>query len=707
VPTASTQPAQAEARGERMTPRVQKAPTRVSRAIALSLPLLILLGLVLFVLYIPFRIFRAWAISLGESGTPSDISLVGKLWWRVMLLVVGGATILAFLEGSPEAGGRLVGSAIGFYVCELPILLWACARASKALKRRHALRAANLAAAAPSAAASVPAAEPHQQRPRQSHSPSSIQRFSTSVKHNPVPWAISFAALLAAFIVTCALFIVLARDKKGSASLPAGSAPSAIGPARNQADSELTGLVRKVSPAVALLEVRDAKDQVVSAGTGFWVSKDGKLVTNLHVLQKGVSVYVKSSGALIRDATFDMLGAIDFGWPAKGVLGYDTDWDLAVVQFDVSPNNILELGEANGVEIGARILVIGNPQGLEGTVSEGIVSAKRAAGGTAPLLQITAPISPGSSGSPVFSASGKVVGVASAYVKLKGSQGLNFAVPAEAVSAILSKCANATPVSLAAIATAESSTPRQGQPPKAIIAPPQHTTKPVAEIPKTQPDGGSGFTAPPEDIRHAEEINKVETALFNWLLNQGLKPAIIAHIKRDSVTKWPRWGDVLRKLTGAKEKEELKRLLSARFSFSANPDQDLAISGLSMTMLASAPPAPVRQPKKVQSLYDAIAPHWDAERADTLRIEAIADPLQRQFETAKAFPEAPLNWTMLADMLLERRRIKEARQYYEKAISVGPGEPAAWLGAAKTAEALKDPKRAQECRARYKELVRR
>jgi len=686
-----------------------------------------ILILLLFLSLIPLAVVRKWtkSVAINRMKLNQETDLAGKAWrlvgrmaWRLALVLLTLPIIALSSERAETVGAATAISIILF----LPILLQAMLVSSSLVGQRReeierqsksvtqtGTRATETAA---SGLTAMPANSPRPYRfteasPEQSfNSATAISRFRALLRRHPLPWAISFAAALAAIILTCTLFIVLARDKKGSASLPAGSAPSAIGAARNKANSELTGLVRKVSPAVAFLEVRDAKDQLIGAGTGFWVSKDGKLVTNLHVLQKGASVYVNSSGALIRDATFDMPGAIDFGWPAKGVLGYDTNWDLAVVQFDVSPNNVLELGEANGVEIGERILVIGNPQGLEGTVSEGIVSAKREAGGTAPILQITAPISPGSSGSPVFNASGKVVGVASAYVKLNGSQGLNFAVPAEAVSALLSKCAHATPKSLAAIATAESSTPHAVQPPERII-PPQTTANPVEELPKDQTGIGSGFTARPEDIRRAKEIAKVETDLFNWLQIQRLKPAIIAQIKKDNVTRWPRWAEILQALTGAKEKEELKRLLNARFNLSTSREQDLAISGLSTTMLALLPTSPVREPAKVQPIYDSIAKDFAKASGDTLRIEAIADPLQRQFETAKAFPEAPLNWITLADMLLERRRIKEARQYYEKAISVGPGVPAAWLGAAKTAEALKDAKRAGECRARYKELVRR
>ncbi len=77
-------------------------------------------------------------------------------------------------------------------------------------------------------------------------------------------------------------------------------------------------------------------------GTGFWILGDGKLVTNLHVLRKGASVYVKSSSASRGTKTFD---PADVGSPAKGILAYDKEWDLAVVQFDVSAKSFCKWGK--------------------------------------------------------------------------------------------------------------------------------------------------------------------------------------------------------------------------------------------------------------------------------------------------------------------------------------------------------------------------
>src|SRR5258707_14204606 len=112
---------------------------------------------------------------------------------------------------------------------------------------------------------------------------------------------------------------------------------------------------------------------------------DGILLTNYHVISGG-------SGIIAKTPT----GAV---YILKSVVSYSEAHDVAELQFLTTDAPYLTLGHSSGAVEGQRVLVIGNPVGLEGTVSEGIISAFRA-GRT--LIQITAPISPGSSGSPVL-----------------------------------------------------------------------------------------------------------------------------------------------------------------------------------------------------------------------------------------------------------------------------------------------------------------
>ncbi|MGD0649985.1 MAG: tetratricopeptide repeat protein [Verrucomicrobiia bacterium] len=208
---------------------------------------------------------------------------------------------------------------------------------------------------------------------------------------------------------------------------------------------DLKALAKKARPAVLLLVVSDATGKEIATGTGFLVSSDGKLITNHHVIENAASAVAKAeNGAL---------------FPVEGVLADDPKNDLVLLKLkgkaesdETQPIHpaanlpFLPLGNSDKVEVGTRIAVIGSPLGLEGTLSEGIVSAVREFMGDQRLLQVTAAISPGSSGSPVLSAKGNVVGVASAL--LRGGQSLNFAVPAEIARKLLQADANVTAKSL-------------------------------------------------------------------------------------------------------------------------------------------------------------------------------------------------------------------------------------------------------------------
>ena len=129
-------------------------------------------------------------------------------------------------------------------------------------------------------------------------------------------------------------------------------------------------------------------------------------------------------------------------FPIEGFLADDPTNDLVLLKIKGKDLPFLTLGTSNRIEVGTRIAVIGSPLGLEGTLSEGIVSAVREIMSDITKLQITAAISHGSSGSPVMNAKGDVVGVASAL--MQEGQALNFAVPVECVMALMSKIKGTT-----------------------------------------------------------------------------------------------------------------------------------------------------------------------------------------------------------------------------------------------------------------------
>jgi Flp pilus assembly protein TadD len=186
---------------------------------------------------------------------------------------------------------------------------------------------------------------------------------------------------------------------------------------------DLQTLAKRTRPAVLLLTVFDANGQQTGTGTGFLVSSDGRLITNHHVIEKGASASAKAE-----NGAFFMV---------EGVLASDAENDLVVLKLQGTGLPYLTLASSASIQAGTRIAVIGCPLGLEGSVSEGIISAVRDSPVTGRILQITAAISHGSSGSPVVTADGKVIGVASAVVT--DGQSINFAVPAESASVLLGK----------------------------------------------------------------------------------------------------------------------------------------------------------------------------------------------------------------------------------------------------------------------------
>jgi len=184
---------------------------------------------------------------------------------------------------------------------------------------------------------------------------------------------------------------------------------------------DLKALAKKARPAVMLLVVSDAAGKEIANGTGFLVSSDGKLITNFHVIEKAASAVAKSENGGL--------------FPIEGVLASDPKNDLVLLKLKAKDLPFLTLGNSDKIEVGTRIAVIGSPLGLEGTLSEGIVSAVRESSDQACWIQITAAISPGSSGSPVLNAVGQVIGVATLVVR--GGQSLNFAVTVEATRKLL------------------------------------------------------------------------------------------------------------------------------------------------------------------------------------------------------------------------------------------------------------------------------
>jgi S1-C subfamily serine protease len=152
---------------------------------------------------------------------------------------------------------------------------------------------------------------------------------------------------------------------------------------------DIPAISRVANGAIVSIVMSDKNGHTIAKGSGFFVSKDGHVVTNYHVITNGSSAVVK----LPNGAFF----AVD------GVLASDANRDVAIIKAHGNDFRPLTLGDSDRLQVGEEVVAIGNPLSLESTVSNGIVSAIRTVedeGGK--FLQVTAPISPGSSGGPLF-----------------------------------------------------------------------------------------------------------------------------------------------------------------------------------------------------------------------------------------------------------------------------------------------------------------
>src|SRR5712692_1267139 len=185
-----------------------------------------------------------------------------------------------------------------------------------------------------------------------------------------------------------------------------------------QSQDQLPDLVRRIKPSAVAIETFDAHGEKLSRASGFFIDVD-RVVTNRHVIEGAyrAEVHLNSGNS----------------FPVKSVLAVDAEGDVALLKVEAPLNQVRPLPiDRTSPQEGESIVVIGNPFGLEGSVSNGIVSAVRDIPGFGRIIQITAPISPGSSGSPVVNMQGQVIGVAT--LQITGGQSVNFAIPSERIA---------------------------------------------------------------------------------------------------------------------------------------------------------------------------------------------------------------------------------------------------------------------------------
>lgn len=165
----------------------------------------------------------------------------------------------------------------------------------------------------------------------------------------------------------------------------------------------------------------------LSLGSGFIVDRDGSILTNSHVVEKAEEIVVKL--------------ADEREFPAK-VVGKDSKTDIAVIRIDAKGNlPVAPLGNSDKLEVGEWVMAIGNPFGLDSSVTSGIVSAKDRHIGAGPydnFIQTDTPVNPGNSGGPLINMRGEVVGINAAIVSQTGGNiGIGFATPINLVKELL------------------------------------------------------------------------------------------------------------------------------------------------------------------------------------------------------------------------------------------------------------------------------
>jgi hypothetical protein len=184
-------------------------------------------------------------------------------------------------------------------------------------------------------------------------------------------------------------------------------------------------IAKKAFGSTLVVTTEDKKGHPLKLGSAFFV-RDGEIVTNCHVVEGAMRVKAKLVDA---ETEFVILE----------VAGVDKEHDLAILRVSGPKTPFLPIGDSDAAQVGETVYAVGCPQGLEGTFSQGIISGKRSMDNRK-LLQITAPISAGSSGGPVMNEKGEVIGIATS--SFGNSQNLNLAVPSNDLKALLSKIAD-------------------------------------------------------------------------------------------------------------------------------------------------------------------------------------------------------------------------------------------------------------------------
>lgn len=163
-----------------------------------------------------------------------------------------------------------------------------------------------------------------------------------------------------------------------------------------------------------------------SQGSGVFIRDGGYIVTNAHVIRGALQIAILTYDNQIFNTQ---------------LIGYDNENDIALLKINQDYDH-LRITTSDDVRIGEKVIALGNPGGLDFSVTEGIVSAKRTIGGKL-FIQTDVPISPGNSGGPLVNTKGRVIGLNNFKISGPGFEGLGFAIPSERINEVIDEIMDA------------------------------------------------------------------------------------------------------------------------------------------------------------------------------------------------------------------------------------------------------------------------
>ena len=227
--------------------------------------------------------------------------------------------------------------------------------------------------------------------------------------------------LLYILILSLTIFYVSCKPSDKKETKKGSIAKENTGESKKSQPFSASDIYSQTKSAIVLIIAYDENQIPLSQGSGFFINPT-TVITNFHVIEGSSEVKIKPIGS-------------DKYLPKSIPIKVSETHDIAIIQTSEYTNQ-LEM-DTSSQEVGEKVFAIGNPSGLEGTISEGIVSGIRTT--DFDVIQITAPISPGSSGGPVLDEKGRVIGIST--FTLANSQNLNFAVPVKYIAS----CSNYVP----------------------------------------------------------------------------------------------------------------------------------------------------------------------------------------------------------------------------------------------------------------------